>query len=91
MAAGSLASYQMTQHGKAKEELWIWEASSTGGDPQTYRLDFPTKGGMGGCPVEVCPGQVGTRTEMRIHFCNRHVRDIVIILEERNLPNPRCS
>ena len=27
---------------------------------------------------------------MRINFFNRHVRDIVIILEEGNLPHPRC-
>ena len=27
---------------------------------------------------------------MRMHFFNRHVRDIVIILEEGNLPYPRC-
>ena len=28
---------------------------------------------------------------MRMHFCSRHVRYIVIILEEGNLPHPRCS
>ena len=28
---------------------------------------------------------------MRVHFWRRHVRDIVIILEEENLPHPRCS
>ena len=28
---------------------------------------------------------------MPMHYCNRHVRDIVIILEEGNLPHPRCS
>ena len=28
---------------------------------------------------------------MWMHFFNRHVRDIVIILEEGNLPHPRCS
>ena len=27
---------------------------------------------------------------MRVHFWRRHVRDIVIILEEVNLPHPRC-
>ena len=26
-----------------------------------------------------------------MHFCNRHVRDIVIILEEGKFPHPRCS
>ena len=28
---------------------------------------------------------------MRMHFCSQHVLDIVIILEEVNLPHPRCS
>ena len=28
---------------------------------------------------------------MLMHFCSRHVQDIVIILEEGNLPHPRCS
>ena len=27
---------------------------------------------------------------MQVHFWRRHVRDIVIILEEGNLPHPRC-
>ena len=86
MAAGSLASRRMTQHGQATEERWSWEASATGGEPQTYRLAFPTKGGLQSCPVEGCLGRAGTRTAMRMHFYNRYVRDIVIILEEGNLP-----
>ena len=28
---------------------------------------------------------------MRVHFWRRHVWDIVIIMEEGNLPHPRCS
>ena len=28
---------------------------------------------------------------MGMHFCNRHVRDVVIILEEGNIPHLRCS
>ena len=27
---------------------------------------------------------------MRVHFWRRHVRDVVIILEEGKLPHPRC-
>ena len=42
------------------------------------------------CPVEGCLGRAGTRTAMRVHFWRRHVRDIVIIFEEGNLPHPRC-
>ena len=40
--------------------------------------------------MEGCPGRAGTRTAMRVHFWRRHVRDVVIILEEGNLPHPRC-
>ena len=31
-----------------------------------------------------------TRTVMRVHLWYRHVRDTVVILEEGNLPHPRC-
>ena len=41
--------------------------------------------------MEGYPGRAGTRTAMRMHFCRRHVQDIVVILEEGNLPYPRCS
>ena len=40
--------------------------------------------------MEGCPGRAGTRTVMRVYFWRRHVRDIVIILEEGNFPHPRC-
>ena len=90
MAAGLLASHRVTQHGRAAEERWSWEASATGSEPQTYQMAFPTKGGPQSCPVEGCPGQAGTRTAMMMHFFNRYVRDIVIILKEGNLSHPRC-
>ena len=64
-------------------------SAMVGGETQTYRIEFPTKGGTRECPVEVCPGRAGTRTAMRVNFCSRHVWDIVIILEEGNLPHPR--
>ena len=41
--------------------------------------------------MEGCPGREGTRTAMRVHFWRRHVWDIIIILEEGNLPHPRCT
>ena len=91
MVAESLASHRMTQHGNAKEEQWSWNASAMGGKPRTYRIDFLTKGGPRGCPVEGFPGRAGTRAEMKMHLCNWHVREILIILEEGNLPHPRCS
>ena len=41
--------------------------------------------------MEGCPGRARTRTAMRVNFWLWHVWDIVIILEEGNLPHPRCS
>ena len=88
-AAGLLASHRVTQHGQAAEERWSWEALDTRGEPRTYRMAFPTKGGPRSCPVEGCPGRAGMRMAMRMQFFNQNFRDIVIILEEGNLPHPR--
>ena len=41
--------------------------------------------------MEGYPGQAGMRKAMRMQFFNCYVRDIVIILEEENLPHPWCS
>ena len=41
----------MIQHGKSEEERRSWQALATGGGLQTYRLAFPTKGGLRSCPV----------------------------------------
>ena len=91
MAEGSLDSHGMTQHGKSRERGWAWTDAATGGEEKkTYRMEFP-KGGTQDCPVEGFPGRTGTRTAMRVHFWRRHVRDTVIILEEGNLPHPRCK
>ena len=88
MAAASLDSHRMSQHGRARERKWTWtDATTRREEPKTYRMDFP-KGGAQICPVEGCPGRAGTRTAMRVHFWRRHVRDTVIILEEGNLPHP---
>ena len=92
MAAGFLEAHHMIQYGKEKADKWSWaEASTEGGEPHTYQIEFPTKGGTREFPVEGCPGKAGTRTAMRVHFWRRHVWDIVIILEEGNLPHTRCS
>ena len=48
MAAGSLEAHRMMQHGKAKEDKWSWTDAATGGgggELNTYRIEFPTKGG----------------------------------------------
>ena len=61
-----------------------------GGTSQKYRLEFP-KGGAKAFPVEGCTGRAGTWMAMRVHLWRRHMRDIVSILEEGNLPHPRCT
>ena len=48
-------------------------------------------GGTTEFTVEGCPGRAGTWTAMWMHFWRRHVRDNIIILEEGNLPHPRCK
>ena len=55
-----------------------------------YKMHFPAKDGRRRCPVEGCPGVLATRAAMRVHFVHRHVHDTVVILEEGNLPLPRC-
>ena len=40
--------------------------------------------------MERCPGVLATQAAMRAHFVHRHVHDTVVILEEGNLPLPRC-
>ena len=79
-----------TQHGKEAVGRWHWEATAPGGEPHTYRMSFPTVEAPRNCPVEGCPGQAAMRTTMGVHFFHQHLRDTVIILEEGNLPHPRC-
>ena len=40
--------------------------------------------------MEGCPRVLETRAAMRVHFVHRHVHDTVLILEDGNLPLPRC-
>ena len=40
--------------------------------------------------MEGCPGVLATRAAMQVQFVQRHVQDTVVILEEGNLPLPRC-
>ena len=88
LAAGSLSSHLMTRHGKAAPRRHLWDPQTTGG-PRTYQMSFP-KGSRRQCPVGGCLGVSETRAAMRVHFVHRHVHDRVVILEEGNLPLPRC-
>ena len=90
-AAGSLTSHLLTQHGSLKEARRRWSNPAAGDGPQTFRMTFLTRGVPRNCAVEGCLGQVATRTAMRVHFLYRHVLDTVVIMEEGNLPHPRCA
>ena len=89
LVVGSMSSHLMTRHGKAAARGQLWTPQADGG-PRTYKMSFPAKGGPRRCPVEECPGSLETRTAMRVHFLHRHVHDTVVMLEEGNLPLPRC-
>ena len=80
MAAGSIASHMMTQHGQVAEARRIWKTLATGERKRTYQMDFLAKGGPRICLVEGCLGRAATRTEMRVHFLHWHVLDTVVIL-----------
>ena len=52
-------------------------------------MNFP-QGSRRQCPVEGFPGVSATQAAMRVHFVHRHVHNTVVILDEGNLPLPRC-
>ena len=51
---------------------------------------FPTRVGPRPCPVKGCSDQASMRMAMKVQLWHRHVRDTIVILEEGNLPHPRC-
>ena len=61
-----------------------------GGEYQTYRVSLPKHMLRLRCPVEGCMGGASNRTNLRVHFSYRHVRDTIVILEEGNRPYPQC-
>ena len=91
MPKGSLVMHCQTQHGMARGGLGPeGDEADRGDEPRTYRMAFPAKAGPRPCPVEGCIGRASTRAAVKVHFWHRHVRDTVVILEEGNLPHPRC-
>ena len=91
MVAGSLVSHLMTQHGRVTEVRRSWITPAAGDGPWTFLMAFLAKGGPRSCLVEGCPGQAATSMAMRVHFLHWHVLNTVVILEEVNLPHPRCT
>ena len=90
MAKGSLVTYCQNQHGVAKGGLGPEGDEAAGGDdPRTYSMAFNAKAGTRPCQVKGCSSQASTRTATRVHFWHRHIRDIMVILEEGKPPHPR--
>ena len=85
-----MSSHLMNQHGKAAGRRCQWTTPTEDRVPQKYRMSFPEKGGPRKCPVEGCPEKLATRKTMRVHFVHPHVLNTVVMLEEENLPHPRC-
>ena len=42
-------------------------------------------------PCGGVPGEMATRTAMRVHFVHRHVLNTMVMLEEGNLSHQRCA
>jgi hypothetical protein len=58
---------------------------------QTYYVDFPTQADRISCPVPNCPYSTTTRNRLRQHFSHLHDSDVIIILQEGELPRcPYC-
>ena len=91
LAAGSLSSHMMTQHGRAAEIRQQWSTPAAGIGTQTYRVSLPAKGGPQKCPLAGCTGRVVTRTAIWVNFVHRNFLDTVVIMEEGNSPHPRCT
>ena len=81
MAVGFMAVHQHTQNRIEAGVRRHWETPTPYGEPQTYRMNFPTAGAPQEFPVEGCRGKTTKRTSMRVKLLNRHVRDTLIILE----------
>jgi hypothetical protein len=55
--------------------------------PQEYCV-FIYKSCKVECPVPDCPGQYSDGWKMRVHFCDRHPDDTIVVEQEGRFP--RC-
>ena len=86
----SVPTHRQRQHGGARGGAGHKDnKGDRGGKPRNFRMTFLSKAGPRPCPVEGCSGRSATRSAMRVHFFHQPVWDIVVILEEGNLPHPR--
>ena len=86
LAVGFLAAYQQVQHGVAQGDQKYPHPTY---DSMTYRISFLRFARDISYPVGVCMGQATSRSAIQVHLMHRHMRDMVVILEEGIYPLPR--
>jgi hypothetical protein len=90
LAAGSLSAHMLRQHGEVLDTE-DGRPDDPGRQPALYRISFPKTVSSVVCPVEGCSGAATTRNNLRRHFAHRHYHDKLCILEEGQVPLPKCE
>ena len=84
-------AHHKNQHGVEKGGSGQEGNKEGGGNkPKTFRMAFIAISRLMPCPVKGFSVRAMTWSSMQVSFWHRHVRDTVVILEDRNLPHPRC-
>ena len=83
---GSMDDNIQAQHNKERPHQWMAPLITL--DTRLYMVYFPRTARSIRFPVGDCEGRATTRTNLRIDFMHRHVRDAVVILEEGKRPHP---
>ena len=65
-----------------------WKNNPSPSEPQLYRVYLSKLACSIGPPVGCCRGRAKKCTYLQIHFVNRHMQDIFVVMEGSNLPNP---
>ena len=84
-ATGSLVAHHQAQHGTIRGAQW----DTTPNTPylRLYRVYFHRVSWLVGFPVEGGRGRAMTRTNLLVHPMNRHVQDMIVIMENGE-PSP---
>ena len=80
LATGSLMEHCQGKHGVGLGYQGRLQPPSPTGEAHTYQVSFLAALTCLRCPVE----GVNTRTNLRVHFAQCHVRDRIMILDEGN-------
>ena len=87
---GSIRAHLLRVHGVHPDTVAALDTPcSLRQPPIDHQVSFPLSRGEVPCPVEGCPFNATSRTELRKHFMIRHPIDSLVVLEEG--PLPRCE